>query len=230
MRQVLIAIAALAGCGRVAYDPLVDAGDARDDALDGDVDADPNAPLHEWPLAGDYHDRMGGPDLTPAGGTVDASGHHFAPNQGLSVTGAVPEAVYTIDLRLAFDSYATAAWHKIVDFKDLSTDEGYYTYGDISQFVVVAGSQFADGPHQLVPGTSYQMTITRDATGRVTGYVDRVMAWQFDDTAGVATFATGAPAHFVIDDNATGMGEAEAGTVARIRVWDRALAGADLPP
>ena len=63
------------------------------------------------------------------------------------------------------------------------------------------------------------------------GYVDRVQVWQFTDTAGVATLlGPGATAAFFIDDTATGMAEAGAGTVRRIRIWDRALAAADLPP
>ncbi len=98
----------------------------------------------------DNHDDFGGPDLVPAGGGFVAGGYQFGPNQGLTVTGAMPEQVYTVDLVFAFDSYATTSWQKILDFKGLTTDEGYYTYGDISQFVVVAGSQFADGPPGLV--------------------------------------------------------------------------------
>jgi len=227
------ALVAVAACGRVGYDPVIDGapgdGDAPDDAVA--VDADPLAPQHQYHLRGDYHDDFGGPDLVPAGGGFVAGGYQFGPNQGLTVTGAMPEQVYTVDLVFAFDSYATTSWQKILDFKGLTTDEGYYTYGDISQFVVVAGSQFADGPPGLVGGTTYQMTITRDAAGTVVGYVDRVQVWQFTDTAGVATLlGPGATAAFFIDDTATGMAEAGAGTVRRIRIWDRALAAADLPP
>ncbi len=228
-----VALVAVAACGRVGYDPVIDGapgdGDAPDDAVA--VDADPLAPQHQYHLRGDYHDDFGGPDLVPAGGGFVAGGYQFGPNQGLTVTGAMPEQVYTVDLVFAFDSYATTSWQKILDFKGLTTDEGYYTYGDISQFVVVAGSQFADGPPGLVGGTTYQMTITRDAAGTVVGYVDRVQVWQFTDTAGVATLlGPGATAAFFIDDTATGMAEAGAGTVRRIRIWDRALAAADLPP
>ncbi len=228
-----LALVAVAACGRVGYDPVIDGapgdGDAPDDAVA--IDADPLAPQHQYHLRGDYHDDFGGPDLVPAGGGFVAGGYQFGPNQGLTVTGAMPEQVYTVDLVFAFDSYATTSWQKILDFKGLTTDEGYYTYGDISQFVVVAGSQFADGPPGLVGGTTYQMTITRDAAGTVVGYVDRVQVWQFTDTAGVATLlGPGATAAFFIDDTATGMAEAGAGTVRRIRIWDRALAAADLLP
>lgn len=224
-----LALAALGACGRVGYDPVID-GPPGDDAADA-VDADPLAPLHQYHLRGDYRDDFGGPDLVPVGGSFVAGGYQFGANQGLTVTGAMPDQVYTVDLVFAFDSYTTTSWQKILDFKGLSTDEGYYTYGDSSQFVVVAGAQFADGPPGLIGGTSYQMTITRDGAGVVTGYVDRAQVWQFTDGAGVATLlAPGALASFFIDDNATGMGEAGAGTVRRIRIWDRALPAGELPP
>ncbi len=223
---VACALAIVAACGRVGYDPAVDGASGGDDAL---VDADPLAPLHQYHLNGDYRDDFGGPDLVPAGGAFVAGGYRFGPNQGLSVTGAMPDQVYTVDLVFAFDTLV--GWRKILDFKDLTTDEGYYTYDDISQFVIVAGSAFADGPHALAPATTYQMTITRDAAGTVVGYVDRSPVWTFVDSASVATLvAVGAPAHFFIDDNATGMSEAEGGTVRRIRIWDRALAAGEIPP
>lgn len=224
-----LALVAVAACGRVGYDPVTDGAPGDDDALA--PDADPLAPLHQYHLRGDYRDDYGGPDLVPAGGSFVADGYQFGPNQGLTVTGAMPDQVYTVDLVFAFDSYTTTAWQKVLDFKGLTTDEGYYTYGDISQFVVVAGSQFADGPPGLVGGTRYQMTITRDGAGVVTGYVDHAQVWQFTDGAGVATLlGPGAAASFFIDDTATGMGEAGAGTVRRIRIWDRALTAAELPP
>jgi hypothetical protein len=64
----------------------------------------------------------------PAGGGFVADGYHFEANQGLSVTGAVPAEVYTVDLVFSYDAYS--GWHKVLDFKDLATDEGYYTYED----------------------------------------------------------------------------------------------------
>lgn len=233
MRSAMFAtLLGLTACGRIGYDPATDAGsddgdgDVDDDA---DVDADPLTPLHQYHLDGDYHDDYGGPDLVPAGGSFVADGYHFEANQGLSVTGAVPAEVYTVDLVFSYDAYS--GWHKVLDYKDLATDEGYYTYDDRSQFVVVAGATFADGPVGLVANTMYQMTITRDAAGVVTGYVDGAQAWTFNDLADVATLGTvGGPAHFFIDDNATGGGESKAGTVRRIRIWDRALAAGEIPP
>lgn len=229
MRSATFAVVvAIAACGRVGYDPVTDAGDSDADR-DAAIDADPLTPLHQYHLDGTYQDDYGGPDLVPAGGGFVADGYHFEANQGLSVTGAVPAEVYTVDLVFSYDAYS--GWHKVLDFKDLATDEGYYTYEDHSQFVVVAGSTFADGPPGLLANTLYQMTITRDAAGVVTGYVDGAQAWTFNDTASVATLGTvGGPAHFFIDDTATGGGESKAGTVRRIRIWDRALAAGEIPP
>ena len=103
-----------------------------------------------------------------------------------------------------FDGKSLDGWKKIIDYKDKTTDEGFYTYNPNLQFVVVAGSVFSTGTTTLQPDVTYQATITRDAAGVTTGYIDRVQEWQFTDTAGVATLqGVTAPVHFFIDDNAT---------------------------
>ncbi|MBK9031294.1 MAG: hypothetical protein IPL61_08150 [Myxococcales bacterium] len=178
-----ILVAALAACGRVGYDAVADGG-GGDDALTEDA-PDGLQPIHQYHLDGDYQDDYGGPALTPAGGTSTAGGYQFGPNQGLSVSGAMLDRVYTVDPVFAFDTLS--GWHKILDFEDLVTDEGYYTYGDLAQFVVVAGSSFADGPPGLIAGTTYQMTLSRDAAATVTAYVDGAQVFQFVDAAEVAT-------------------------------------------
>lgn len=220
-------------CGRYGYDAIasgddVDAADDDDDAAAG-VDARSDGLIHDYRLNGDYTDELGGPDLTGLGGTFVAGGYQFAANQGLGVLGAMPDSVYTVDIVFQFDSLA--GWRKILDFKNYATDDGYYTYDDQLQFVVVAGSVFATGPHELAANTQLQSTLTRDATGHVIGYVNRVQAFEFDDTAGVARLeAPGAVAHFFVDDTATGGGESAGGIARRIRMYDRALAANELPP
>lgn len=221
-------LALAAGCGHIGYDPVDGGPDAAlgDDGPDGTPGLQP---LHEYRLEGDYTDQYGGPDLTGVGGTFTAGGYQFGPNQGLGVAGAMPAEVYTVDLVFSFDNLDS--WKKILDYKDLTTDEGFYTYNPNLQFVIVAGSEFATGADALAVNTTFQATITRDAAGVTTGYVDRAPQWQFTDTAGVATLlGPGAVVHFFVDDAATGGGEAAGGTVRRIRIWDRALTAAELLP
>lgn len=230
---VAVVLELVAACGRYGYDPLAagddtDAGD--DDAGDGDAmaDARDDGLIHDYRLNGDYTDELGGPDLTSVGGTLVAGGYQFGMNQGLGVIGAMPDSVYTVDIVFQFDDLTS--WRKILDFKNYTSDDGYYTYDDKLQFVVVAGSVFATGPPRLTANTQFQATLTRDATGHVVGYVDRVLQFEFDDTAGVARLeAPGAVAHFFIDDTQTGGGEATGGLVRRIRMYDRALGASELP-
>jgi hypothetical protein len=223
------------GCGRYGYDLLasddVDAEtDAADDGDGGGDDGDGRADglIHDYRLDGDYTDELGGPDLTSLGGNLVSGGYMFGANQGLGVIGAMPDSVYSIDIVFQLDSLA--GWRKVLDFKNYQSDDGYYTYDDHLQFVVVAGSVFADGTTPLTANTSFQSTLTRDASGHVVGYVNHVMQFEFDDTAGVAQLeAPGAVAHFFVDDTVTGGGEAAGGVVRRIRMYDRALGASELP-
>ncbi len=228
MVRIALVLALAAGCGRIGYDPVGDG--ATDGPGEDGPDGPPGSqPLHEYRLEGDYTDVYGGPDLTGVGGSFVAGGYQFGPNQGLGVAGAMPAGVYTVDLVFSFDNLDS--WKKIIDYKDLTTDEGFYTFNPNLQFVVVAGVTFATGSDTLAVNTTFQATITRDGGGVTTGYVDRVQQWQFDDTAGVATLlGPGAVVHFFVDDAATGGGEAAGGVVRRIRIWDRALTAAELTP
>lgn len=222
----VLALALGAGCGHVGYDALADGGDDDDGADDIDTTGG-LLPIHEYHFRGDYTDDYGGPPLTGHGGSFVAGGYQFGPNQGLSGDGILPGSVYTADFVFSFD--ALDGWKKILDYKDLGTDEGFYTFGDHIQFVVVAGSVFADGTTPITTGTQLQVTITRDAAGQVTGYLNLAQEFTFTDSAGVAELA-GPGASFFIDDNATGMGEAAGGTVRRIRIYDVALTQAELQP
>jgi len=228
----VLVLVLVTACGRYGYDSLasddIDAADDGGGDGDADIDGSSDGLIHDYRLNGDYTDELGGPDLTGLGGTFVAGGYQFAANQGLGVLGAMPDSVYTVDIVFAFDDLTS--WRKILDFKNYTSDDGYYTYDDKLQFVVVAGSVFATGPPRLTASTQVQTTLTRDGSGHVIGYVDHVLQFEFDDTAGVARLeAPGAVAHFFVDDTQTGGGESAGGLVRRIRMYDRALAQADLP-
>lgn len=217
---VAVALVAASACGRIGYDGV----------SPEETDGPPGVrPIHEYLLRGNLDDERGGPSLQSGGGMVLPDGYRFAANQGLAVTGAMPPRVYTVDLVFSFDVLGDT-WRKILDFKQLGTDEGFYTYMTHLQYVVVAGSVFADGARTLTAGTEYQVTLTRDAGGEVVGYVDRVEQLRFDDTGAVAALDTAEIAHFFIDDAATSGMESSGGVVRRIRIWDVPLAVDQIPP
>jgi hypothetical protein len=215
----------VSGCGRIGFG--VEAGPAGD--AGDDDDAPGLVPIHQYHLDGKYDDDFGGPPLIGLGGSFVPGGYQLAPNQGLQLTGAMPGKVYTVDLVFSFDTLG--GWKKILDFKNLGTDEGFYTYDANLQFVVVAGSVFETGAAPLSALTTIQVTLTRNDSDGVAGYVDRVKQFSFIDTAGVAALdPTDSNAYFFKDDAATGGGEASGGTVRRIRIYDVALSAAQIEP
>lgn len=217
---------ALAACGRMGFDAAHSAGeiDAAPDALD----AAGIAPIHRYLLDGSLADELGGPALASLGGTLLAGGgYKFAANAGLRLTNGMPAKVYTVDLWFTFDTLGS--WRKILDFEQLASDNGLYTFDASLQFVVVAGSVFETSPPLLAAGTPMRVTLTRDASDHVVGYVDGAPQISFTDTQPVAAL-TSADANFFIDDTATGSGEASGGTVTQIVIYDVALTAAQLAP
>jgi hypothetical protein len=221
------ALATTTGCGRLGFDAaqdrlLPDAGIPGADA----VTSSGPTPLHQYRFAGNYKDDYGGPPLVGFGGTFGAGGYEFAPDEGLIATGVVPRT-YTIDLEFAFDT--VDSWRKIIDFRDLSTDEGLYVYDTCLQFVVVSGTTFQTSPPLLSPRTPARITLSRDAAGTVVGAINGLDVLTFADTAGVGAVQIGAGTSFFVDDSVTNT-EVSSGAVSRIRIYDAALDASTLGP
>ncbi|HEX4418258.1 MAG TPA: hypothetical protein VH165_10190 [Kofleriaceae bacterium] len=232
--RVALASAALAGalvmatgCGRLGFDVAQDDRFA-DAGIPGSDAADPGGPtpLHQYRFAGNYKDDYSGPPLVGFGGTFGTDGYEFAPDEGLIATGVVPRT-YTIDLEFVFDN--VDSWRKIIDFKDLSTDEGLYVYDNCLQFVVVSGTTFQTSPPLLSPRTPARITLSRDAAGTVVGAINGLSVLTFADTAGVGAVQLDTGVTFFVDDSVTNT-EVSSGAVSRIRVYNAALAASTLGP
>lgn len=184
--------------------------------------AQATAPSHLYELNNSFADSLGGPALSDFGGSLGASSYSFAADQGLTVDNAVPQDVYTIDTRFAFDS--TSGYRRIVDFKGGASDTGLYNLSTALMFYDVssgAGGAFADGQQVRV-------TLTRDAAGTFSGYVNGALQFSFDDTGGLAKFDTANnTARFFRDDNAV-PGEASAGSVDYIAIYSSALSAQEI--
>ena len=146
----------------------------------------------------------------------------------------MPASVYTVDIVFAFD--VTTGYNKLLDFKGQTSDAGLYVYDTQLQFVVVPitgcpGNDCYTSPASLFANlATAQVTITRDATGLITGYVARQQVFAFDDSMTVGTFdMAGAIANFFVDDTVTN-NEASAGVAKRIRIYDTALAASQIAP
>ena len=186
--------------------------------------------IHEYPLADDYADTLGGPPLVGHGGSF-ASGYQFGVNQGLSVAGVMPADVYTIDLH--FQLSTLNGYRKVIDFKALGSDAGLYVEDSMLQFVVIPvtgcpGSDCYTSPALFAPDTAVELTLTRDGSGAVSAYLDRALQFSFADAGSVGTFdGLDAVVNLFIDDMST-MGEASAGVVNKIRIYNMALSAADV--
>jgi hypothetical protein len=120
-------------------------------------------------------DSLGGPSLVSLGGSVGAGEYSFGAQQGLSLSNAlVDDSNYSIYLDFEFDQ--ESGYRKIVDFKNLASDNGLYNLNtDLNYY------NFNFGPTgAFTAGTFAQVVLTRDSsTGLVSGYVNGVLEIQF---------------------------------------------------
>ena len=175
---------------------------------------------HVYNFNNAYTDLFGGPSLTPNGGTISPSGYNFGSNEGLSLSGVFSAGnSYSIAIRSSFSDLTS--WRKIVDYKDLANDEGYYTYNTEANF----WPQIYGPDNAYAPDVLAFTVITRDAaTGLFAMYVNGVQQGSFLDTFGDADFtAPNGLAHFFIDDFVTNQLEAAPGFVNYIAIYDTAL-------
>ena len=178
---------------------------------------------HLYDLNGSYADAFGGPSLVPNGGSLNATNYTFAANQGLSLSSGLSNSA-TYSLLLDFSFSDLAGFRKIVDFKDRTSDTGLYNLNAALNFYnVITGPAGA-----FVPDVVERLVITRDASNTFTGYVNGVQQISFTDSGSLAIFSgLNSIIHFFRDDTATG-GEASAGLVDRIAVYDTPLTAAEV--
>jgi len=181
--------------------------------------------IHDYELNNTLNDQLGGPALVSAGGALSAAGYSFAPNQGLSLSGALPNAAnYTVDL--SFSLQDLSGFRKIVDFQNLTSDQGLYNLDSALNFFNFQTSPTTD----FASNTLVRVDLTRDsATNLVTGYVNGVSKISFTDSGSAAVFsATNNIINLFIDDNVTNQREASAGFVNQVRIYDGPLTAAEV--
>lgn len=184
--------------------------------------AQATVPTHLYELNNSYADSLAGPALSNFGGTLGATSYSFGADQGLFVDNAVGQDVYTIDTSFVFDS--TNGYRRIVDFKGGASDTGLYNLNTAQNFYNIT----TGAPGAFADGQSVRVTISRDAAGTFTGYVNGVQQITFNDASGLAKFDTAnSTARFFRDDNVVS-GEASAGSVDYIAIYDIALSAQEI--
>jgi hypothetical protein len=180
---------------------------------------------HDYNLTSSLNDLIGSTPLNSDGGAVTALGYSFLANQGLNVSSVLTKTGdYSILIDFSFQDLS--GYRKILDFKDLTSDDGLYNLDtDLNYYNASFGPTGS-----FTPDTLARVVITRDAaTQQVVGYVNGVEDVSFTDTTGDATF-TGPNAilRFFEDDNVTGEREASAGLATHISIYDGALTSAEV--
>jgi hypothetical protein len=175
--------------------------------------------VHLYDLNGSYADALGGPALSPEGGTLGSSRFSFDAGDGLALfDGLESTASYSIVLIMEFDALG-GSYQKIIDYEDLDADEGLYIFDDSLLFYDETG----EGPTNVSPNTDFQVVLTRDSRGdEVRGYVNGVLQWTFSDSDNFAVSSLNI-LHFFVDDSDTSGTEAEAGSVDCIAIYDGSL-------
>lgn len=176
--------------------------------------------IHQYRLNNSLADDFGGPSLVTNGGTLSSDRYVFGTNQGLTLNENLG-AVYTIDFVYNFSNQSS--YRKLIDFANRASDNGVYSFDGRALFYVSGG--FGGVGTQMQPDVDSQFTVTRDAAGNTSAYVNKELVLSFLDSGNNLTF--GNVAHFFMDDGVVG-GEASAGEVDFIRIFDTALSGAEV--
>ncbi len=132
---------------------------------------------------------------------------------------------YTIDMD--FRIAATDGYRRLVDFKNSTSDCGLYAYIGTPYFFCYG---IALSPLPVVHANLWtRVTVTRDTGGTVKVYLDGDEQISFDDNTGLAVIDAASSLYFFLDNQTGGhANEDSAGEVAAIRLYDDALAAADI--
>ncbi len=121
----------------------------------------------------------GGVGITNNGGLLTAAALTFGANQGPTLTGLGSLSVYTLETRFAFDEIS--GYRKIADFQNRTNDQGLYILnGALNYYPVITGSD------TIAPSTYFTVTLVRDASNMLTGYLNGMQQWSFLDSSGLA--------------------------------------------
>ncbi len=152
----------------------------------------------------------------------------FDQNNGVALiptTGIIQSQVYTVAVLFAFSN--TSGYRRILDFKNGSSDRGLYSL--VGRLAFKRGTSEEGSTSTIAANTYAQVVLTRDSAGNVAGYVNGVQQFSFVDNSGSAVIDSTNTLRFFRDNTAdTPVGEASAGQVARIRLYNAALSSSEV--
>lgn len=176
--------------------------------------------IHQFELNGNLNDRLGGDALLGLGGAWDEGAYRFGANKGLGLTTKLG-AVYSIDMSFKFDQFY--GYNRILDFKDNTTDNGFYAFGDqLGLFPTMSSAG------DMTAGVFTRVTVTRDAASKFRIYQDGKLVLTLNDSAGHANFGDNLAYFFRDDTRDNGRAENPPGAVDWIHIYNHALSDAEV--
>lgn len=183
-------------------------------------------PNHVYEFGGTTADALGGPAMTLGtgatyAGSAAAGGLRFTKDQGPTVTGAFANTgLYSLELFFTLDQ--VSSFRRLVDFGNGTDDDGLYLQNGDLRFY----GQNLSSDTNIKSGQMTHIVVTRDGTQRVRAYLDGVERFSFNDATSMDAVFSGPDgiARFFRDNN----GEASAGFVDFIRLYDRVLTGTEV--
>jgi hypothetical protein len=185
--------------------------------------------IADYPLTSDFNSVVAGAaPLVPINNVTFTSGLVYGHNrtvaafqQGSGVRLDPPAgfAATGYSIVLQFEFALTTGYRKIVDFQDLTLDEGLYNLNALLDFYPVAA-----GTTQVIQAGAFgQVVLTRSAAGTVVGYVNGFPQFTFDDSTTNYAVLLSNSFNLFVDDTHTGGTEASAGMVSRVRLYSGVL-------
>lgn len=170
--------------------------------------------IKSYDFNGDLSDTLAnGVDMTASGGALGGGLYTFGHNQGLRLTSALSDtADYAIEMRLRIDD-DLSSWNKLLDFEDLTSDNGLYLFDGNFDFYV-SGQNILGGPVNL--NEFFTISFVRSA-GVITTYYNGVALTPFIDSLNQAIPSSNI-LNFFEDDTLTAKGESFSGAVDYIRI------------
>ena len=149
---------------------------------------------------------------------------NFTQGNGLSLsptTDIISNSTYSVVVLFSFTNIS--GYCRILDFKNQGSDKGLYNYnGNLNFYNIAIGSGTPITANSFV-----QVVLTHDSSKNVVGYVNSTQQFSFVDSSDDALIDTNNILRFFQDDLVVS-GEASAGSVARIRLYNVALSTAEV--
>jgi hypothetical protein len=177
-----------------------------------------SALIKSYDFNGGYSDTLGnGVDIVASGGSITSGVYNFSNNQGLELSSALANTSdYAIEMSLSVND-SLSGWNKLIDFENLSSDNGFYLLGDAFNFYVSGGNTLG-GP--VVLNEFFNIAFVRSA-GVITTFFNGTALTPFSNS-GAHAIPSNNTLNFFEDDFATSQSESFAGAVDFIRIHDDA--------